>query len=260
MIRFLRRQSPAAVNTPSNMTDQKTIVATIKKLRPLFAHHGGSLEIGTPYHMLVLVILSARTRDEQVLKLAPGFFKAFPTVERLAKADLAAITAKVNTVGMYKQKAKNLQAMAKSVVADFGGEIPSTIDELTTLAGVGRKTASVILVAIFDTPAIAVDTHVFRVVHRLGWAKAKTPAALEAKLLKIVPRELQADCNRVFVPFGRAVCTPTPRCWMCPVRDLCAYPKKNLTAPDNADAIRASVEKQQHAFVQLKDAARESLN
>ncbi len=195
------------------MTDTKTIVATIKKLRPLFAHHGGSLEIGSPYHMLVLVILSARTRDEQVLKLAPAFFKAFPTVERLAKADLAAIMAKVNTVGMYKQKAKNLSAMAGRVVANFGGKIPSTIDELTTLAGVGRKTASVILAAIFDTPAIAVDTHVFRVVQRLGWAKANTPEALEKKMLKIVPQELQADCNRIFVPFGRAVCTPTPRCW-----------------------------------------------
>lgn len=246
------------------MTDTKTIIATITKLRPLFAQHGGSLEIGTPYHMLVLVILSARTRDEQVLKLAPGFFKAFPTVVRLAKADLAAITAKVNIVGMYKQKAKNLQAMAKKVVADFGGEIPSTIDELITLAGVGRKTASVILVAIFDTPAIAVDTHVSRVVQRLGWIKRRgvshTPETIEHEMRKIVPEQYWADCNRVFVPFGRAVCTPTPRCWMCPVRDLCAYPKKNLIAPDNADAIRASVEKQQHAFVQLKDAVRESLN
>lgn len=241
------------------MTDTKTIVATLKKLRPLFAQHGGSLEIGTPYHMLVLVILSARTRDEQVLKLAPCFFKAFPTVERLARADLAAITAKVNTVGMYKQKAKNLQAMARKVVTDFAGEIPSTIDELTSLAGVGRKTASVILVAIFDTPAIAVDTHVFRVVHRLGWAKAKTPGALEAKMLQIVPREFQADCNRVFVPFGRAVCTPTPRCWMCPVRDMCAYPKKNLTAPANAREIQASVKKQQQEFVRLKEEARDAL-
>lgn len=244
----------------SHVSTREVIVATIKKLRPRFAPHGGVLEVGTPYHMLVLVILSARTRDEQVLKLAPGFFAAFPTVERLAKADIAAITAKVNTVGMYKQKAKNLQAMAKQVVAEFGGKIPKTIDELVTLPGVGRKTASVVMVAAFSKPAIAVDTHVFRVVHRLGWAKAKTPAALEQKLLRIVPEKYHADCNRIFVPFGRAVCTPgVPRCFMCPVRDLCAYPKKNLTVPANADTIAMTIEKREQEFARLKQAARDSL-
>ncbi len=240
------------------MTSTKTIIATLDTLRPLFAPHGGSLEIGTPYHVLVLVILSARTRDEQVLKLAPGFFKAFPTVERLAKADVAAVTAKVNTVGMYKQKAKNLSAMARRVVETFDGVIPRTLDELTSLAGVGRKTASVILAALFGTPAIAVDVHVARIVTRLGWVGVErrgvlhTPSKIEKILRDVVPEENWADINRVFVPFGRAVCTPAPRCWSCPVADLCAYPKKSLTPPPNAAAIRATILAKQEEFVRLK--------
>ena len=232
-----------------------SIIATLNTLRPLFAQPGGSLEIGSPYHVLVLVILSARTRDEQVLKLAPGFFKAFPTVERLAKADVAAVTAKVNTVGMYKQKAKNLSAMAKKVVTEFDGEVPRTLDELTSLAGVGRKTASVILAALFGVPAIAVDTHVFRVTKRLGWTKGKTVERVEEELRDTVPKKNWTDINRVFVPFGRAVCTPQPRCWSCPVRDMCAYPKKSLTPPPNADAIRATILAKQEEFVRLKQDA-----
>lgn len=248
------------------MSSTKDIIATLNTLRPLCAAHGGSLEVGTPYHVLVLVILSARTRDEQVLKLAPGFFKAFPTVERLAKADVAAVTAKVNTVGMYKQKAKNLSAMAKRVVEAFGGEIPRTLDELVTLAGVGRKTASVILAALFGTPAIAVDVHVARIVTRLGWVgvksekrKVKSPEQIERQLREIVPEENWTDINRVFVPFGRAVCTPQPRCWSCPVADLCAYPKKNLTPPPNADAIRATIVAKEEEFVRLKKIVRDAL-
>lgn len=212
--------------------------------------------------MLVLVVLSARTRDEQVLKLAPGFFKTFPTVERLAKADVAAITAKVNTVGMYKQKAKNLSAMAKRVVTEFHGNVPRTIDELTSLAGVGRKTASVIVSALFATPAIAVDVHVARIVTRLGWlgnvrgGVLYTPEKIEKILRAVVPEKNWSDINRVFVPFGRAVCTPTPRCFACPVADMCAFPKKNMTPPPNADAIRATITAKQEEFVRLKDAAR----
>lgn len=196
------------------------------------------MEMGDPYRTLVAVILSARTRDEQVLKLLPELFKAFPTVEVLAQADESLIRSKISTIGMYKQKARNIKKMALKVVEDFGGRIPSTMDELVSLPGVGRKTASVMLVSVFHKPAIAVDTHVHRVTNRLGWVKTKTPEKTEAALLKGVPKKLQHIVNRVFVPFGRLVCiSGKPRCWACPIAESCSFKGKNLEKPKNAEEV-----------------------
>ena len=206
----------------------------------------GAMELGGSYRTLVGVILSARTRDEQVLKLLPKFFDAFPTLERLAQATPKQIEGKINTIGMYKQKAKNLQKMAESVVKNFGGKIPSTMDELISLAGVGRKTASVVLVASFQTPAIAVDTHVLRVTNRLGWVKTKTPEKTETALLQLVADKDKPTVNRVFVKLGRYICLPgKPRCWACPVQKFCAFEKKQLTRPKDADVILADIERRE---------------
>lgn len=154
------------------------IIKTLARLKKHW-RNPGAMEIGSPYQNLVAVMLSARTRDEQVLKLLPGFWKAFPSPEELSVATTKQIESKINTIGMYRQKAKNLKKMAGQVVQRFGGNIPSTIDELVHLAGVGRKTASVVLVASFNTPAIAVDTHVHRVTNRLGWVKTNAPEKLK---------------------------------------------------------------------------------
>jgi endonuclease-3 len=224
----------------------------LSKLKQRFPNPG-AMEIGDPYRTTVAVILSARTRDEQVLKLLPRFFRAFPTPQKLAAATPKQIEAKINTIGMYKQKARNINKMAKSVVADFGGKVPKTMDELVSLAGVGRKTASVVLVACFDQPAVAVDTHVHRVTNRLGWVSAKTPEKTEQTLLKIVPRDVQRTVNQVFVKFGRYICIPgKPRCWMCPVREHCAYKHKNLFEPKDADAIRADLERREIELEKLR--------
>lgn len=240
------------------MTQEKNIVFAIQRVREMFPG-GGALEVGTPYHMLTMVILSARTRDEQVLKLAPRFFAKFPTVHALASASLDDVTNALNTIGMYRQKAKYVLAMAKKVVAEHGGKIPSTMDELTALPGVGRKTASVVLVALFDTPAIAVDVHVQRIVSRLGWATTTDPKKTEQVLLAKIPKRLWADVNHSFVPFGRAVCAPTPRCWSCPVADVCAFGGKILDAPNNASVILAAAKAQQDNIENLKNELARSL-
>jgi endonuclease-3 len=217
--------------------------------------NSGAMEVGDPYRTLVAVILSARTRDEQVLKLLPKFFKRFPNVKSLACATPTDISPFVNSIGMYRQKARNIQAMAKVVMERFGGRIPDTMDDLVTLKGVGRKTASVALVACFDRPAIAVDTHVHRVTHRLGWVKTKTPQKTEEALLALVPKNLHRMVNRVFVKFGRYVCIPgRPRCWMCPVRDHCVYSKKNLTAPRDADQVRDDLNRREIELERLRRA------
>ncbi len=238
---------------------QPQITKTLAHLAKLYPHNG-ALHVGTPYHMVVMVALSARTRDEQILKLAPKFFEAFPTVQALAGASILEIVARINTIGMYKQKAKNLSRMAHVVIDEFGGEVPSTMESLVRLPGVGRKTASVLLATTFDTPAIAVDTHVFRVVNRLGWVKTKTVEATERALLKIVPKSMHHIVNRVFVPFGRTVCTATPRCWACPLVNECAFTKKNLTPPPNASVILAAIEKTHEGIRILKNTLKKFLS
>jgi len=233
-------------------------VSTLEKLSLIYPDLG-ALHVGTPYHMLVMVALSARTRDEQILKLAPGFFRSFPSVHSLAVADLALITKAINTIGMYRQKAKNLKAMAQMIVKDFGGEVPSTMEELVRLPGVGRKTASVILVSAFGSPAIAVDTHVHRVVNRLGWVKTKTVEATEQVLLRIIPKSMQPIVNRVFVPFGRSICIAKPRCWTCPLVNECAFVQKNLIPPKNKEKILNTIHLMREGIRNLKEKLHASL-
>ena len=223
----------------------ENILRTLKRRFP----NPGAMELGDPYRTIVGVALSARTRDEQVLKLLPGLFDAFPTMEALSDATVAQITAKIDTIGMFRQKAKNLSGLAKRCVERHGGLVPSTMEELVELPGVGRKTASVVLACCFQTPSIAVDTHVHRVTNRLGWVRTKTPEKTEAALLRIVPVRAMRLVNQVFVKLGRYVCLPgKPRCWACPVRKECAFKNKNLVAPKDADAIIADIVRREDAL------------
>lgn len=202
--------------------------------------------------MIVMVALSARTRDEQILKLAPGFFEAFPRVEDLAEANVESIVKKMNTIGLFRQKAKNLKMMAQKIVNDFGGEVPRTMEELVTLPGVGRKTASVILVAAFGQPAIAVDTHVQRVVNRLGWVKTKSVEATEQALLRLLSESMYEVVNRVFVPFGRTICIAKPRCWTCPLVNECPFAQKNLVVPKDSGRILGTIQAMRQGIRDLK--------
>jgi len=232
--------------------DITRVLRTLKRRFP----NPGAMELGEPYRTIVGVILSARTRDEQVLKLLPGFFKSFPTPEKLAAAPVAAIESKINTIGMYRQKARNLRGMAQMVHGAHGAQkdrIPDTMEGLVALPGVGRKTASVVLASCFGKNAIAVDTHVHRVTNRLGWVRTKTPEQTERALLAAVPARVMRVVNQVFVKFGRYVCIPgKPRCWDCPVRESCAYQRKNLVPPRDADAIRADIGRRERELEHLR--------
>ncbi len=241
------------------MTLAKRIIATLQMLKKRYPAHG-ALDIGSDFQFLVAVVLSARTRDEQVLKALPKLYTTYPTPAAMAAATLEDIGQCIRSIGFYRAKAKNIQALAQRIVGDFNGEIPRTMEELISLPGVGRKTASVILAARFDDPAIAVDTHVFRITQRLGWAKANNVAHLEKKLLRVVPEKHQFVVNTVMVPFGREICTPgTPRCWACPVVDLCKYKKKNLIVPSNVDQIMQRAQQQKDEIVKLQEEVRNVL-
>lgn len=184
-------------------------------------------DLGNPEDTLIATLLSAQTTDVQVLRVYPTFRKRFPTLKALAKADWENIAAEISSVGLYRTKAKAIKKLAQILLEDFQGKAPSTMEELTRLPGVGRKTASVVLSFSFNQPAIAVDTHVFRIAKRLGWSKARDPKKMELDLRALVPEKDWSEINRTFVPFGRETCQARrPQCWRCPVADLCPYPNK----------------------------------
>ncbi len=204
--------------------DAVEVVKTLKKRYPQKA----DMDLGNPEDSLIATIFSARTTDAQVLKMFPAFRRKFPTWKKLAAADVADIAKAINTIGLYRNKAKSAKALAQKILADFGGKVPQTMEELVALPGVGRKTASCVLSQSFGLPAVAVDTHVFRIAHRLGWSKGKTPEKVEDDIKKIVPEKLWGDVNRTMVRFGREVCVggKRPKCWICPVAKWCAFKPK----------------------------------
>lgn len=231
------------------MNDLEAEIEDVIKTLDEMYENPGALKLGDPYCELVAVILSARSRDEQVLDAMKGFFRAFPTVHDLAQARRDEIESRIDSIGLFRQKAKYLQSMAEDVVENHDGTIPDTMEGLVGLAGVGRKTASVVLVSSFGHPAIAVDTHVHRVANRLGWVDTDRPKQTEKALLDIVPKEMWSTINRVFVKFGRYICdSRSPRCWMCPFQDACEYEPKNTDEPDDADEVRQSLKDREAAL------------
>lgn len=182
------------------------------------------LHFDSPFQLLIAVILSAQCTDKRVNLVTPALFKAYPTPEALASASAEDVLPYVKSVSYPNSKALHLVEMARKLLSDFGGEVPSDIDELMTLPGVGRKTANVIASIVYDKPVIAVDTHVFRVSHRLGLSKGKTPEAVERDLEKHIPVEKRAISHHWLILHGRYVCTArSPKCGECPLSGWCAY-------------------------------------
>jgi endonuclease III len=187
----------------------------------------GDMDLGNPKDTLLGVLLSARTTDVQVLKIFPAFKKAFPTFQSLASASPAKIAKAISSIGLYKSKAKAIHGLSKIIVREHRGRVPSSMEELVKLPGVGRKTANCVLSYVFGQDTVCVDTHVFRIAHRLGWTRGNTPEKFELDLQRLVPKELWREVNRTFVQFGRDVCRGgTPQCWRCPVARWCAFQPK----------------------------------
>lgn len=196
--------------------------------RIMFEHYGEgacSLDYTTPFTLVVAVVLSAQCTDAAVNKVTPALFEKFGTPESMASAGPAEIEEIIHSLGFFRSKAKNLVALAQTLLADFGGIVPDDVDELQKLPGVGRKTANVVMCEAFKNPqGIAVDTHVFRIAHRLGFVTRNddTPAKTEAKLLKIYPQSDWLYINHQWVHFGREFCRArNPLCAECPVNSLC---------------------------------------
>lgn len=185
------------------------------------------------YQLLVAVILSAQCTDKRVNMITPALFEAFPVPEVMAAATPEVVYEYIRSCSYPNNKAKNLVGMARKLVTDFAGEVPTDIDSLLTIPGVGRKTANVMLAVAFDTPAMPVDTHVFRVSNRIGLTdNSKTPLETERELVKYIPRKLLSKAHHWLILHGRYICVARkPKCEICGLRDWCRYYAKNVMKP-----------------------------
>ena len=180
------------------------------------------LHYDNPYQLLIAVILSAQCTDKRVNMITPALFRDFPTPEVMAASTPEVIFEYIRSVSYPNNKSKHLVGMAKMLMSDFGGVVPSDIDELQKLPGVGRKTANVLVSILFNTPAIAVDTHVFRVSNRLQLAQGTTPLEVEKGLQKAIPKEWWSRAHHWLIWHGRRVCKARkPLCDNCFLADLC---------------------------------------
>jgi endonuclease-3 len=185
------------------------------------------LEYGNVYQLLVAVILSAQATDAGVNRATRPLFERVRTPSDMLGLGEEGLKAHIKTVGLFNTKAKNVIAMSRALVDEHGGEVPRDRDALTALAGVGRKTANVVLNCAFGDETFAVDTHVFRVCNRTGLARGKTPEAVEAQLEKKVPAPFRRHAHHWLILHGRYTCKArVPECWRCPVADLCAFRPK----------------------------------
>jgi len=182
------------------------------------------------YELLVAVILSAQCTDKRVNMITPGLLKRFPTVNAMASATPAQVFEFIKSCSYPNNKSKHLVGMAQALVNEFGGVVPSTVENLMKLPGVGRKTANVIAAVVYHQPTMAVDTHVFRVSARLGLTlHAKTPLATERQLVKYIPKKLIPTAHHWLILHGRYVCiSRKPKCGICQLADLCPFPEKNI--------------------------------
>ena len=184
------------------------------------------LDFTNPFELIIAVILSAQCTDKRVNLVTPALFKRFPTPESLAGATFEEVYDYIKSVSFPNNKAKHLLGMARKLVGKFGSQVPSKVEELETLPGVGRKTANVVASIIFGAPVIAVDTHVFRVSHRLAFSNGKTPLEVEQDLNKLIPLEDRAEAHHWIILHGRYVCTARkPKCGECGIAQWC--PSKN---------------------------------
>ncbi len=181
-----------------------------------------ALNFSKPFELLIATILSAQCTDARVNMVTPGLFRRHPSPKSLAEADLGQIEEEIKSTGFYRQKAKSIVNCSKSIMEKFGGEVPRTMEQLLSLDGVGRKTANVVLGNAFGVPGIAVDTHVKRLAHRLGFTKENDPAKIEFDLMEMFPKKEWTNLCHLLMSHGRKACVARlPKCDVCVVDKLC---------------------------------------
>lgn len=203
------------------------IIDLVNLLKTSYPDATCSLDFSTPFELVVAVMLSAQCTDERVNKTTPELFNTCKTIEDFANIDIKELEDIIHPCGFYKNKAKNIKLCAKQVIENFNGVVPKTMEELTSLAGVGRKSANVILLEVFGIAnGIAVDTHAKRISNLVGLSNEKTPEKIEQDLINIFPKEYLKDINHLFVWHGRNTCIARhPKCEQCSINKYCKHYK-----------------------------------
>ena len=211
------------------MKKSELYAEVLKKLREQMPPIDTELDYGSPFQLLVAVVLSAQCTDSRVNIVTKALFQKYPTAQEMAKASEAEIFAFISSVSYPNSKAGYLKHLSEMLVRDYGGEVPATMEDLTRLPGVGRKTANVILALVFKEAALAVDTHVFRVSHRLGLVpeRCTTPLAVEMELKKHIDQDIVAQSHFWLLYHGRYTCLARrPKCQICRLTHICKYYKQ----------------------------------
>lgn len=209
---------------------KNNVIKIIELLKEMYPDAKCSLDFTTPFELGIAVMLSAQCTDERVNKTTPDIFKKYNTPEDFVNLDIKEIEDLIHPCGFYKTKARNLKGYAKRVLEEYKGKLPETMEELTTLPGIGRKSANVIMLEAFNNPqGIAVDTHAKRISNRLGLSKETNPSKIEQDLIKIIPKEYFKDVNHLLVWHGRNLCkAQKPKCEECALRKYCECYKVNI--------------------------------
>ena len=210
--------------------NKKDAIKIVENLKQRYPDATCSLDFETPFQAVVAVILSAQCTDERVNKTTPALFERCKTVEDFANIDTQKLEAFIHPCGFFKNKAKNIKLCANQVLEKFNGQVPNNMKDLMSLAGVGRKTANVVLLEVFGiAEGIAVDTHAKRISNLVGLSNEKEPEKIEQDLIKIFPKEYLKDINHLFVWHGRNTCIArNPKCNSCTINCYCKYYKKNV--------------------------------
>lgn len=204
------------------MTKKERVIEAVNRLEELYPEAICSLEYKDAFQLLIATRLSAQCTDKRVNMVTPDLFSEFPTSKSMANADIGRVEELIKTCGLYKTKARDLVLIAQKIETDFDGIVPDTIEKLTTLSGVGRKTANLVCGDIYGKPAVVTDTHFIRICNRLGFVKTDNPLKVENEMRKLLPAEKSNDFCHRSVLFGRDFCIArTPKCDKCPLNDIC---------------------------------------
>ncbi len=209
------------------MTKKERAALAVEALEKYYPEVGCSLNHSTPLEMLLATQMSAQCTDASVNKVTEKLFKKYTCAEDFANADLAELQNDIRSIGLYRNKSKNIIACCRMIIDRYNGEVPSTMEELLTLPGTGRKTANLILGEIFGQPAVVVDTHCIRLTNRIGLVNTEVPEKIEMELKKLIPPDKQLDTCHRFVWYGREMCSArSPKCEQCSLNTFCKFGMK----------------------------------
>lgn len=225
--------------TKSNQLQKSNMQKVLRKLDEIYGTTKEGFYHQQDWQLLIAIMLSAQSTDKQVDEVLPALFQRYVDVEDMAEAPVEEIESYIRSIGLYKNKAKNSKLCCQQIVEQYNGQVPDTMEKLLALAGVGRKTANLFLSDAHGIPGITVDTHVFRIAKRLGWAKGKNPLQVEKELQKVLPKEHWIRINFQLIYHGRAICTSRKAyCGKCPFEQLCPKIDTDETGNGQPEKLR----------------------